>query len=110
MIATDVSEAALQVARQNARRHAADNVEFRFGDGFAPLLAERFDMIVSNPPYVAANDSHLCQGDLRFEPEQALTSGADGFELLQAIIAQAPAHLLGVAGCCWSMATNRAAR
>ena len=93
-VATDVSEAALQVARQNARRHAAHNVEFRRGDGFAPVLAERFDVIVSNPPYVAANDPHLRQGDLRFEPEQALTSGVDGLGLIRAIIVQAPARLL----------------
>jgi release factor glutamine methyltransferase len=94
VVATDVSEAALEVARENARRHAADNVEFRCGDGFAPVLAERFDVIVSNPPYVAANDPHLRQGDLRFEPEQALTSSVDGLGLIRAIIAQAPARLL----------------
>jgi release factor glutamine methyltransferase len=93
VIATDVSAAALEVAHQNACRHAAGNVEFRLGDGFAPVLAERFDVIVSNPPYVAAHDPHLQEGDLCFEPKHALTSGEDGLDLMRAIIAQAPARL-----------------
>jgi release factor glutamine methyltransferase len=93
VIATDVSNAALQVAQRNARRHAADNLELRCGDAFAPVLAERFDVIVSNPPYVPANDPHLAQGDLRFEPKHALTSGADGLTLMRTIIAQGPARL-----------------
>lgn len=93
VIATDVSAAALEVARENARRRVADNVEFRRGDGFAPTLGERFDVIVSNPPYVAEGDPHLRQGDLRFEPKQALTSGEDGLDLMRAIIRQAPPRL-----------------
>jgi release factor glutamine methyltransferase len=93
VIATDVSSAALAVAQDNARRHAADNVEFRCGDGFAPVREERFDLILSNPPYVAQDDPHLLQGDLRFEPKLALTSGADGLVALRAIIAEAPDRL-----------------
>jgi release factor glutamine methyltransferase len=93
VIATDVSSAALAVAQENARRHAAHNVEFRCGDGFAPVRAERFDLILSNPPYVAQDDPHLLQGDLRFEPKLALTSGADGLVALRAIIAEAPDRL-----------------
>jgi release factor glutamine methyltransferase len=93
VIATDTSAAGLEVARSNARRHGADNIEFLQGDAFAPVLGEPFDVIVSNPPYVAQGDPHLFQGDLRFEPKQALTSGADGLDLMRALVAQAPAQL-----------------
>jgi release factor glutamine methyltransferase len=93
VIATDASAAALEVARCNARRHGVENVEFRLGDAFAPVLGERFDVIVSNPPYVARGDPHLFQGDLRFEPKQALTSGTDGLELTRILVAQAPPQL-----------------
>jgi release factor glutamine methyltransferase len=93
VVATDISAAALQAARENADRHAAQNVEFRSGDGLAPVRGERFDLILSNPPYIAQDDPHLLQGDLRFEPKLALTSGADGLVVLRAIIAQAPAQL-----------------
>lgn len=55
--------------------------------------ARRFDLIVSNPPYIAANDHHLQQGDLRFEPPQALAAGPDGLDDLRIIIGGAPAHL-----------------
>jgi release factor glutamine methyltransferase len=94
VIATDISSAALEVAGRNARRHALANVELRLGDGLAPVLHERFDVIVSNPPYVAASDPHLQSGDLRFEPKHALTPGADGLGCLRTIIAHAPAHLV----------------
>jgi release factor glutamine methyltransferase len=93
VVATDLSPAALQVAQENARRHAARNVEFGCGDGFAPVHGEHFDLIVSNPPYVAQDDPHLLQGDLRFEPKQALTSGEDGLAASRTIITGAPAHL-----------------
>lgn len=93
VIATDVSRDALEVARRNAVRHAAGNVELRCGDCFAPVAEERFDVIVSNPPYVAADDLHLRSGDLRFEPRHALTSSPDGLGLLQAIAFQAPPRL-----------------
>ena len=93
LIATDISRAALDVAARNVRRHALTNLELRLGDGFAPVPGERFDVIVSNPPYLAASDSHLRAGDLRFEPEHALTPGADGLQCLRTIIAQAPVHL-----------------
>jgi len=93
VIATDISRAALDVADRNARRHAVTNFELRLGDGFAPVLGERFDLIVSNPPYLAAGDAHLRTGDLRFEPQHALTPGADGLNCLRTISAQAPAYL-----------------
>lgn len=91
--ATDSSEAALDVARANAAAHAA-RVEFAHGPWYAPVAGRRFDLIVSNPPYVAARDPHLAEGDLRFEPRQALTDeSADGLDSLRAIVAGAQAHL-----------------
>jgi len=69
-------------------------VEFACGDWLAPLQGRRFDLIASNPPYIAAGDVHLAQGDLRFEPATALVAGGDGLDDIRRIIAQAPAHLL----------------
>lgn len=76
VIATDQSTAALDVARDNAQRLSIHNVEFRLGDWFDCLHGERFFIIASNPPYVAADDPHLQRGDLRFEPHSALTCGS----------------------------------
>jgi release factor glutamine methyltransferase len=86
VVATDASAAALQVARGNARDHAIANVQFREGSWFAPLAGERFDLIVSNPPYIADGDAHLAQGDLRFEPAAALSSGRDGLDDIRELI------------------------
>jgi release factor glutamine methyltransferase len=90
--ALDVSAAALDVARANA---ASNNVSVRFlqSDWFAALDDERFDLIASNPPYIAAGDEHLSQGDLRFEPAGALTDHADGLSALRTIIKGAAHHL-----------------
>lgn len=93
VVATDASAAALAVARANAASHGLGNVDFRAGSWWAPLAAERFDLIASNPPYIEAGDPHLDRGDLRFEPAAALASGADGLDDLRVIAAQAPAHL-----------------
>jgi release factor glutamine methyltransferase len=90
--ALDVSEAALAVARANAARNGAA-VRFVQSDWFAALGEEVFDLVVSNPPYIASGDVHLSQGDLRFEPVGALTDHADGLSALRTIIAGAPAHL-----------------
>lgn len=91
--AVDLSADALDVARRNAAA-LGQQVEFLQGRWFAPLARRRFDLIVSNPPYVAAGDPHLDQGDLRFEPEGALISGADGLNDIRVIVASAGAHLL----------------
>ncbi|MBX6421146.1 MAG: peptide chain release factor N(5)-glutamine methyltransferase [Nevskia sp.] len=91
VIATDLSTAALAVARDNARRLALANVEFRAGDWCAPLAGERCDLIVSNPPYVAQADPRLAQ--LRCEPPLALVAGTDGLAALRAIAATARASL-----------------
>lgn len=93
VVATDASPAALDCARSNARHLGANNIDFRAGNWCAPLGSERFEMIVSNPPYVCASDPHLAQGDVRFEPRSALVAGADGLDAIRAIAACAPRHL-----------------
>jgi release factor glutamine methyltransferase len=86
VIATDLSPAALAIARANAARHGVENIRFELGDWFAALPQNgRFDLIVSNPPYIAEQDPHLAQGDLRFEPSLALSSGPTGLDALTVI-------------------------
>ncbi|QOL50902.1 peptide chain release factor N(5)-glutamine methyltransferase [Massilia litorea] len=91
--ALDVSAEALAVAAANAHANKAD-VRFLRSDWFAALGSETFDLIASNPPYIAGGDVHLAQGDLRFEPSGALTDFADGLSALRTIIQGAPAHLV----------------
>jgi release factor glutamine methyltransferase len=109
--AVDASQDALVVARENARRllsahksaHTSTgsvrtdiligNARLLRSDWFEALTGERFDLIVSNPPYIADDDAHLAQGDLRFEPRSALVSGADGLDDIRRIVAQARAYL-----------------
>ncbi len=92
-VAVDASDAALEVAQYNAKHLNIHNVRFMHSDWFSALHDERFDLIVSNPPYVADSDTHLMQGDLRYEPRAALASGADGLEDIRHIIVQANAYL-----------------
>jgi release factor glutamine methyltransferase len=96
VMATDVSAAALEVAARNAARHGcAGRIELAQGSWYEPVGERRFDLVVSNPPYVAAGDPHLARGDLRFEPPGALTDGsADGLGSIRAIVAGAAAHLV----------------
>jgi release factor glutamine methyltransferase len=92
--ATDVSAQALQVAQGNARQHQVQaRVQCVQGDVYAPLAGQRFDMVISNPPYIAQGDVHLQRGDLRFEPPGALTDGADGLAILRRVVAGARQHL-----------------
>ena len=93
VVASDASSAALELARRNARRLGLERVAFVEGDWCAALGARMFDLIASNPPYIAAADPHLARGDLRFEPAAALASGADGLDALRSIVAQARFHL-----------------
>jgi release factor glutamine methyltransferase len=93
VLATDASSDALAVARENARRNGIGNVEFRHGDWFAPLVGETFGLIASNPPYIALGDPHLGEGDLRFEPASALSSGSDGLDAIRSIVRDAPSYL-----------------
>ncbi|HEU4708266.1 MAG TPA: peptide chain release factor N(5)-glutamine methyltransferase [Methylophilaceae bacterium] len=107
--AVDQSSATLAVAEENARNllapHSSErirqegegiqvaNLRLLQSDWFSALASETFDVIVSNPPYVAEHDPHLQQGDLRFEPMTALSAGKDGLDDIRRIIQQAPKHL-----------------
>jgi release factor glutamine methyltransferase len=91
--ACDISPAALAVAWANAQRLEINNIKWVDSDWFSAFEGQRFDLIVSNPPYIAAGDCHLAQGDVRFEPVSALVAGADGLDDIRSIIAQAGAHL-----------------
>lgn len=93
LVAVDASSEALAVAHENAQRLDISNAVFMRSDWYTALDAQRFDLIVSNPPYIAAGDPHLLQGDLRFEPASALASGDDGLHDIRRIVAGAPAHL-----------------
>ena len=90
--AVDVSRGALEVATGNALTLGA-RVDFVESDWFTALSGQCFDLIVSNPPYIAEGDEHLAQGDLRFEPRGALASGTDGLDALRHILEHAPSHL-----------------
>ncbi|WP_233556323.1 peptide chain release factor N(5)-glutamine methyltransferase [Noviherbaspirillum sedimenti] len=90
--ALDASEDALAIARQNAGHNQVD-VRFLHSDWYAGLDDQHFDVIVANPPYIEKDDPHLTQGDLRFEPANALTDHADGLSDLRAIVAGAGRHL-----------------
>ena len=93
VLATDASASALSVARANGKRLGFANIEFAEGDWCAAFGTRSFDLIVSNPPYIAADDVHLEQGDLRFEPASALASGADGLDAIRRIVDTAPGFL-----------------
>ena len=90
--AVDISEPALAVARNNAARLDINNVEFNHSNWFSSLHGQ-FDLVVSNPPYIATSDAHLQRGDLRFEPELALLAGADGLDSIRQIIAESKDYL-----------------
>jgi release factor glutamine methyltransferase len=91
--ASDASTAALAVAHANAAALGLTRVEFVCGSWFEPLAGRRFDLILANPPYVAAGDPLLEVSELRFEPRCALSPGEDAFAALRSIIRAAPAHL-----------------
>jgi release factor glutamine methyltransferase len=93
IVATDSSSAALGVAQANAAQLGLHNITFIAGDWCAPLNERGFEMIVSNPPYIRAQDPHLDAGDLRFEPRSALVAGSDGLDALRRIATQARACL-----------------
>lgn len=93
VLAIDASQAALNIAIENAKNLAIHNVRFELSDWFKSVADYKFDFIVSNPPYIEENDEHLQQGDLRFEPHTALASGEDGLNDLRQIITHAPQHL-----------------
>jgi len=91
--AVDCDRKALKLAKLNAKRLGLKQVAFSLSHWFSALINQTFDLIVTNPPYVAINDIHLTQGDLRFEPLLALCGGDDGLDSIQHIISQAKRHL-----------------
>jgi release factor glutamine methyltransferase len=92
--ATDLSEAALEIARKNAQRHGLMNIRFAQGDWYAALQQdERYDLIVSNPPYIPEKDPHLETAELRHEPLQALASGPKGLDAINRILDDLHQHL-----------------
>jgi release factor glutamine methyltransferase len=93
VVGVDASEAALQVARENAVRLDICNASFLLSDWFSALQGQHFDLIVSNPPYVAVGDVHLTRDDVRFEPLSALASGADGLDDIRRIVGRARDYL-----------------
>ena len=93
VLAVEIEDDAITVARENVKRHATRNVEIVQGDWFTALKRERFDVIAANPPYVAAADPHLEAADVRFEPQRALVAGAAGTECISAITMGAREHL-----------------
>ena len=93
VIATDISDAALNIAKANTQALGLGNLEFIVSRWFEALGGKPLDMICSNPPYIAADDPHLQKGDLRFEPRCALQSADQGLADLSEIINNAPHHL-----------------
>lgn len=84
---------AVALAERNRQRLQLGNVQVLSSHWFSAIEGERFDLIISNPPYIAAEDPHLVAGDVRFEPSSALVAGIDGLDDLRTIISQAPGHL-----------------
>lgn len=91
--AVDLSADALAVAKVNAQNSGVENISFVLGNWFEALEERKFDFIVSNPPYIAEDDPHLAQGDLRFEPPMALIAGESGLTCLRIIISGASTYL-----------------
>lgn len=90
----DRVEEAVALAERNRQRLQLGNARFLHSHWFSALSGERYGLILSNPPYIRADDQHLDQGDVRFEPSSALVAGSDGLDDIRAIIQAAPAHLL----------------
>lgn len=94
VVAVDRVPEAVALAERNRARLGLANVSVRTSHWFSALEGERFDLIVSNPPYICSEDPHLSAGDVRFEPSSALVSGRDGLDDIRHIIANAPSHLV----------------
>ena len=84
---------AVALAERNRQRLHLNNATVLSSHWFSALEGQRFHLIISNPPYIAAADPHLVEGDVRFEPASALVAGEDGLDDLRLIVAQAPEHL-----------------
>jgi release factor glutamine methyltransferase len=109
--ATDVSPAALEIARRNADELGmAERIRLLEGDGYSPVAGERFDLIVSNPPYVAEDQRGILAPELAHEPEQALFAGPDGLGVLRQLVAGAGDALAPGAGLALEIAPEQAGR
>ncbi|MBL4711332.1 MAG: peptide chain release factor N(5)-glutamine methyltransferase [Gammaproteobacteria bacterium] len=93
IIASDISADALALARKNSDYHKTNNISLIQSDWYSNIQDNDFDIIVSNPPYIASDDPHLKQGDVRFEPERALTAGENGMEYITHLCAHASVYL-----------------
>lgn len=91
--AVDRVDEAVDLAERNRQRLNLDNAAVMKSHWFSALERQRFDLIISNPPYIASGDPHLAQGDVRFEPSSALVAGVDGMDDLRIIVSEATAHL-----------------
>ena len=90
IIATDLSNKALNMAQKNAKKHQVNNIQFLQSNWFSQITEDsQFDLIISNPPYIDGNDPHLSQGDVRFEPESALIADNQGLKDIQTLCDQA---------------------
>jgi len=111
LVATDISQAALEIARENADVHGvAERIRWALGDLFEPVAGERFDAIVSNPPYVAESQRDELPPELAHEPEEALFGGEDGTAVLAALIARGGAMLVPGGGLAVELAPEQAPR
>jgi release factor glutamine methyltransferase len=111
LVATDISQAALEIARENADVHGvADRIRWALGNLFEPVAGERFDVVVSNPPYVAESRRDELPPELAHEPEEALFGGEDGTAVLAALIAQGGAMLAPGGGVAVELAPEQAPR
>jgi len=93
VVGVDRVSEAVALAERNRQRLKLSNAAFCESHWFSALVGQRYQLIISNPPYIAAADPHLAEGDLRFEPTSALVAGADGLDDIRLIVAQAPQHL-----------------
>ncbi|SJM96429.1 peptide chain release factor N(5)-glutamine methyltransferase [Crenothrix polyspora] len=91
--ATDISETALAIAQSNAKQHCVDHIQFYISDWFSQVPEGLFDLVVSNPPYIAENNPHLLDGDLRFEPQSALIALDNGLKDIQTLVEQSRSRL-----------------
>jgi release factor glutamine methyltransferase len=111
LVATDISQAALEIARENADVHGvADRIRWARGSLFQPVVGQRFDAIVSNPPYVAESQRDELPPELAHEPEEALFGGEDGTALLAELVAQGGAMLVPGGGMAVELAPEQASR
>ncbi|MCK5829254.1 MAG: peptide chain release factor N(5)-glutamine methyltransferase [Methylococcales bacterium] len=94
IIATDISLPAISIAKQNATIHHTENIHFIESNWFNNIADSTFDLVISNPPYIAGNDPHLTQGDVRFEPKGALTAKDCGLDDIKNIVQQAHHYLI----------------